>query len=69
MKNNGGAPASLARKIAVAKKEVAKAKFLHHPQHHFLFAHPSEKVFCSAVARSTAIKFRSPDFRQKKCGF
>jgi len=59
------------RKIAAAKKSESKneggQKFLPPPTP-FLFARPSGKVFVLAE-RSSAIKFRSPDFRQKKFGF
>ncbi|MBI5076881.1 hypothetical protein HZB94_00665 [Candidatus Falkowbacteria bacterium] len=60
----------MARKIAAAKKEAAKAKAGKNffPPTPFLFARPSGKVFVPA-ARSAAIKFRSPDFRQKKFRF
>jgi len=59
----------LARKIA-AKKEATKARAGKNsfPPTPFLFARPSEKVFCSA-ARSAAIRIHSQDFRQKKFGF
>jgi len=52
----------LARKIAAAKKEAAKARAGKNsfPPTPFLFARPSGKVL---------IKIRSPDFRQKKFGF
>jgi len=65
--NSGSAPASLARKIAAAKKEAAKARAGKNslPPTPFLFARPSGKVFVSA-ARSAAIKVRSPDFAQRK---
>jgi len=58
------------RKIAAAKKEVAKARAGKNsfPPTPFLFARPSGKVFVPAE-RSSAIKFRTPDFRQKKFGF
>jgi len=60
----------LARKIVVAKKEAAKARAGKNsfPPTPFLFARPSRKIFIPAK-RSSAIKFRSPDFRQKKFGF
>ncbi len=60
----------LARKIAAAKKEAAKARAGKNsfPPTPFLFARPSGKVFVPA-ARSAAIRIRSPDFRQKKFGF
>jgi hypothetical protein len=87
--NSGGAPVSLARKIAAAKKEAAESEggprrrnfvSLRGKQKFLLFAcpvasrrlcygaRPSGKVFVPAELRS-AIKFRSPDFRQKKFGF
>jgi len=68
--NSSGAPASLARKIAAAKKEAAKARAGKNsfPPTPFLFARPSGKVFVPAE-RSSAIKVRSPDFRQSKFGF
>jgi len=58
------------QKIAAAKKEAAKARAGKNsfPPTPFLFARPSGKVFVSA-ARSAAIKFRIPDFVQKKFGF
>jgi len=50
--NSGGAPVSLARKIAAAKKEVAKAragKNSFSPPTPFLFARPSVQFwFCRA---------------------
>jgi len=57
----------LARKIAAAKKEAAKARAGKNsfPSTPSLFARPSGKVFVLAE-RSSAIKFRSPDFRQRK---
>jgi len=60
----------LARKIAVAKKEAAKARAGKNsfPPTPFLFARPSGKVFVPAE-RSSTIKIRNPDFRQKKFGF
>jgi hypothetical protein len=66
----GGATTSLARKIAAAKKETAKAKTGKNsfPSTSFLFARSSGKVFVSA-ARSAAIKIRNPDFHQKKFGY
>jgi len=68
--NSGGAPTSLARKIATAKKEAAKARAGKNsfPPTPFLFARPSGKVFVSAT-RSTAIKIRRPDFAQNGFGF
>jgi len=52
----------LARKIAAAKKEAAKARAGKNsfPPTPSLFARPSGKVL---------IKIRSPDFRQKRFGF
>jgi len=49
--NSGGAPVSLARKIAAAKKEVAKARAGKNsfPPTPFLFARPSVQFwFCRA---------------------
>ncbi len=68
--NSGGAPVSLVRKIAVAKKKRRKrgrAK-IPSPPTPFLFARLSGKVFASAT-RSAAIKIHSPDFRQKSSNF
>jgi len=63
----GGVPASLARKIAAAKKRGRGGNSF--PPNPLSFPpRPSGKVFCSA-AQSAAIKIRSPDFRQKKFGF
>ena len=58
------------RKIAAAKKEATKAGAGKNsfPPTPFLFARPSGKVFVP-TERSSAIKIRSPDFRQKKFGF
>jgi len=58
-KNCGG------EKIGIEKRGWAK---IPSPPTPFLFARPSGKVFVLAE-RSSAIKFRSPDFRQKKFGF
>jgi hypothetical protein len=74
----------LARKIVLAKKEAAKARADNPPaggpfnllpphQNKFStglrFLPARAEKFCFCPARSTAIKIRSPDFRQKKFGF